>query len=138
MSGMNPDLLRTEELLKKLEQRARACPGLFPITTALEFLNLASDQSLGSFLHTEHLSLRPASDLAKLSLHLERLWRDPSLCPQQLAQALLRHQKITLKSHRAGETPHEWAKIIHNALSPTPASASETTYQSQKLRSAQK
>lgn len=128
-----PELLRVQQLLDKLEQRARTCRGLFPVASALEFLNLASDQECHRLIPVEELSNLNPSQLHLISLCLERFWRDPSLCQQVLAQCLLRHGRTSLKIHQPGSfLQGGWFNVIQKALQP-PA---ETTCQNTQLKSA--
>jgi len=70
---------RKEELLAKLEERARACPGLYPVRTRDDFLRLAIDHAKGT-------------DEAVCQI-LEEIWRRPDEAVQINAQSLIRRGK---------------------------------------------
>jgi len=67
---------RKEELLAKLEERAMACPGLYPVRRREEFLRLAIDHAKGS-------------DELVCQI-LEEIWRRPDESMQINAQSLIR------------------------------------------------
>jgi len=67
---------RKEELLAKLEERAMACPGLYPVQTREDFLRLAIDHAKGG-------------DELVCQI-LEEIWRRPDEALQINAQSLIR------------------------------------------------
>lgn len=67
---------RKEELLAKLEQRAAACPGLYPVRTRDDFLRLALDHGTGG--------------VESLCQILESMWHRPEEAVQMNAQSLIR------------------------------------------------
>lgn len=76
MSEARSDFFRRkEELLVKLEERARACPGLYPVRTREEFLRLAMDQA--------------GEGDAWICQILEGMWRRPDEVLQIHAQSLI-------------------------------------------------
>jgi len=76
MNLQNPEAAgRKAELLAKLEARAVACPGLYPVRTRGDFLRLAMDHSKG--------------DEEVVCQILEELWRRPDEALQINAQSLI-------------------------------------------------
>jgi hypothetical protein len=131
MSEIPAELMRVRQLLDKLQDRSLSCRGLFPVSTRLEFLNLSSDQQLGRFLSLADLSSLGFSELQKISRMLEYFW--PSLCPQILAQGLLRHRPITLQVYQPGNSDADnWLQVVERGLK----SRSETACQNRKLGTA--
>ena len=67
---------RRDELLAKLAARAEACPGLYPLRKAEDFLRVAQD-------HTKE----GVEDLCRV---LEAMWQRPEEAVQLNAQSLIR------------------------------------------------
>lgn len=67
---------RKAGLLAKLEARALACPGLYPVKTREDFLRLATDHGAGG-----------EESICQI---LEVLWRRPDEAVQMNAQSLIR------------------------------------------------
>lgn len=64
-------------MLAQLEERARRCPGLYPVQSAGDFMRMVSDGM-------------EKMDPEETALWLEQLWRNPELSYQLNAQSLIR------------------------------------------------
>jgi len=68
--------VRRQELLTKLEERSRECPGLYPLRVAEDFLRVAMDHG--------------GPDDEGICGVLETMWRRPDEAVQLNAQSLIR------------------------------------------------
>lgn len=69
---------RVNQLLSQLEERARQCPGLYPVKTAGDFLRMVRD------------CMEKVDSPEETALWLEQLWHNPELSYQLNAQSLIR------------------------------------------------
>jgi len=81
-------VVRRDELVAKLAQRAASCPGLYPFQEAADFLRVAQDQAGAE-----------AESVCRL---LEAMWQRPEEAVQLNAQSLIRNGKGWKKTE-AGE-----------------------------------
>ena len=81
---------RRDELLAKLAARAEACPGLYPLHKAEDFLRVAEDHA--------------KEGIEGICRVLEAMWQRPEEAVQLNAQSLIRNGKGWKKTE-AGESP---------------------------------
>ena len=91
----NGQARRKEELLAKLVERARTCPGLYPVKSREEFLRLAVDLGTGG-----------EESLCRI---LEGMWQRPDEALQINAQSLIRRGKGWAEKKKAGSQPSDQA-----------------------------
>ncbi|NDC79686.1 MAG: hypothetical protein EB090_00195 [Verrucomicrobia bacterium] len=87
---------RREELLAKLEERAKACPGLYPVQCRDEFLRLATDLGTGG-----------EESLCRI---LEGMWHRPDEALQIHAQSLIRRGQGWAGQGAAGQRSDKAAR----------------------------
>jgi hypothetical protein len=75
---------RVQQLLTQLEERARQCPGLYPVRTSDDFKRIVSD-----FLERQNSASPSPEETANW---LEQIWRQPELAYQLNAQSLIRRE----------------------------------------------